>query len=148
MHNTLRPPVPASCDKDWRSLMEQCWAADPGQRPTFTQIASQLNSMYKASQTRASSWRSTNNLCCIAICHSYMQLDYLIVSCGIYFRMWVVCKHCNIHRWDEIVVLLVWTFSFCLGGWGLCSISSCAYHKTVLLFCSWPWTQIHYSKWN
>ncbi|CAL9117934.1 unnamed protein product [Musa textilis] len=55
LHNTLRPPVPVSCNKEWRNLMEQCWAADPEQRPTFTQIASCLYSMYKASQTRATS---------------------------------------------------------------------------------------------
>ncbi|CAL9054295.1 unnamed protein product [Musa banksii] len=55
LHNTLRPPVPVSCNKDWRNLMELCWAADPEQRPTFTQIANCLCSMYKASQTRASS---------------------------------------------------------------------------------------------
>ncbi|KAG6516173.1 hypothetical protein ZIOFF_026622 [Zingiber officinale] len=52
LHNTLRPIVPGSCDKDWRILMEQCWAVDPEQRPTFTQIASHLKSMYKGHQSR------------------------------------------------------------------------------------------------
>ncbi|XP_074579918.1 RAF-like serine/threonine-protein kinase 24 [Curcuma longa] len=52
LHNTLRPTVPDSCDKDWRVLMEQCWAVDPEQRPTFTQIASHLKSMYKGHQSR------------------------------------------------------------------------------------------------
>ncbi|WOL14209.1 hypothetical protein Cni_G22989 [Canna indica] len=55
LHNTLRPPVPASCDRDWRSLMEKCWAADPAQRPTFTEIASNLKSIYKCRQSRACS---------------------------------------------------------------------------------------------
>ncbi|XP_078432612.1 RAF-like serine/threonine-protein kinase 24 [Wolffia australiana] len=43
--NTLRPPVPASCDPEWRRLMEQCWAPDPAQRPSFTEIAGRLRSM-------------------------------------------------------------------------------------------------------
>ncbi|XP_010937270.1 uncharacterized protein [Elaeis guineensis] len=55
LNNTLRPPVPNSCDPDWRRLMEQCWAPDPEQRPSFTQIASRLRSMYVANQTRSSS---------------------------------------------------------------------------------------------
>ncbi|XP_031383745.1 uncharacterized protein LOC116197685 [Punica granatum] len=43
--NTLRPPVPESCDLDWRSLMERCWSAEPSERPTFTEIANELRSM-------------------------------------------------------------------------------------------------------
>ncbi|KAG1363995.1 hypothetical protein COCNU_11G008220 [Cocos nucifera] len=43
--NTLRPPVPESCDPDWRSLMEQCWSAEASERPSFTDIASRLRSM-------------------------------------------------------------------------------------------------------
>ena len=45
MSNTLRPPVPENCDPDWRSLMERCWAAEPLERPTFTEIANKLRSM-------------------------------------------------------------------------------------------------------
>ncbi|KQK16804.1 uncharacterized protein LOC100837333 [Brachypodium distachyon] len=43
--NTLRPPVPDSCDLEWKSLMEQCWATEPSERPSFTQIAVRLRSM-------------------------------------------------------------------------------------------------------
>ncbi|ONK70387.1 uncharacterized protein A4U43_C05F33190 [Asparagus officinalis] len=43
--NTLRPPVPESCDPEWRSLMEQCWSAEPAERPNFTEIASRLRSI-------------------------------------------------------------------------------------------------------
>lgn len=52
VNNTLRPPVPASCDPEWRRLMEQCWAPDPQQRPSFTQIASRLRAMSVASQSK------------------------------------------------------------------------------------------------
>ncbi|KAL6871458.1 hypothetical protein ACP4OV_014287 [Aristida adscensionis] len=54
VNNTLRPPVPASCDPEWRRLMEQCWAPDPAQRPAFTEIAGRLRSMsVAASQAKA-----------------------------------------------------------------------------------------------
>lgn len=43
--NTLRPPVPESCDPEWRSLMERCWSAEPSERPSFTEIANELRSM-------------------------------------------------------------------------------------------------------
>uniref|UniRef100_A0ACD5XLQ5 Uncharacterized protein n=1 Tax=Avena sativa TaxID=4498 RepID=A0ACD5XLQ5_AVESA len=45
VNNTLRPPVPANCDPEWRRLMEQCWSPDPAQRPAFTEIAGRLRSM-------------------------------------------------------------------------------------------------------
>lgn len=43
--NTLRPPVPESCDPEWRSLMERCWSAEPSERPSFTEIANELRSV-------------------------------------------------------------------------------------------------------
>eukprot|EP00258_Populus_trichocarpa_P044344 XP_024460363.1 uncharacterized protein LOC7455655 isoform X3 [Populus trichocarpa] len=43
--NTLRPPVPETCDPDWRSLMERCWSAEPSDRPNFTEIANELRAM-------------------------------------------------------------------------------------------------------
>ncbi|KAJ4958854.1 hypothetical protein NE237_025965 [Protea cynaroides] len=43
--NTLRPPVPESCDPEWRSLMERCWSAEPSERPSFTEIANGLRAM-------------------------------------------------------------------------------------------------------
>ncbi|KAK9141797.1 hypothetical protein Syun_011197 [Stephania yunnanensis] len=45
VNNTLRPPVPESCDPEWRALMERCWEAEPSERPSFTEIANQLRSM-------------------------------------------------------------------------------------------------------
>lgn len=43
--NTLRPPVPESCDPEWKSLMERCWASEPSDRPNFTEIANILRAM-------------------------------------------------------------------------------------------------------
>ncbi|CAI9100951.1 OLC1v1038144C1 [Oldenlandia corymbosa var. corymbosa] len=43
--NTLRPPVPETCDPDWKSLMERCWAAEPSERPSFSEIANELRAM-------------------------------------------------------------------------------------------------------
>ncbi|CAN4113132.1 unnamed protein product [Withania somnifera] len=43
--NTLRPPVPESCDPDWKSLMERCWSAETAERPNFTEIANELRVM-------------------------------------------------------------------------------------------------------
>lgn len=43
--NTLRPPVPESCDPGWRSLMERCWSSEPSERPSFTEIANELRSI-------------------------------------------------------------------------------------------------------
>ncbi|XP_042429208.1 uncharacterized protein LOC122016093 [Zingiber officinale] len=45
LEGTLRPPVPESCDAEWRSLMEQCWATDPELRPGFAEIAGRLRIM-------------------------------------------------------------------------------------------------------
>ncbi|XP_022749580.1 uncharacterized protein LOC111299005 isoform X2 [Durio zibethinus] len=42
--NTLRPPVPESCDPEWRSLMERCWSSEPSERPNFTEIVNELRS--------------------------------------------------------------------------------------------------------
>lgn len=54
VNNTLRPPVPANCDPEWKRLMEQCWSPDPAQRPAFTEIAGRLRSMSAAAnQARA-----------------------------------------------------------------------------------------------
>ncbi|KAL1565185.1 mitogen-activated protein kinase kinase kinase [Salvia divinorum] len=50
--NTLRPPIPEWCDPEWRKLMEQCWSADPGARPSFTEITYMLRSMSNALQAK------------------------------------------------------------------------------------------------
>ncbi|KAJ6819057.1 uncharacterized protein M6B38_404785 [Iris pallida] len=39
VNNTLRPQVPTWCDPEWKSLMESCWASDPGERPSFSEIS-------------------------------------------------------------------------------------------------------------
>ncbi|KAI3408724.1 Protein kinase domain-containing protein, partial [Psidium guajava] len=46
--NTLRPPIPSSCDQEWRRLIEQCWAPNPTARPSFTEIAARLRVMSAA----------------------------------------------------------------------------------------------------
>ncbi|XP_073361903.1 uncharacterized protein [Aegilops tauschii subsp. strangulata] len=45
VNNTLRPLVPESCDPQWRSLMEQCWSAEPMERPSFTEVVKRLRAM-------------------------------------------------------------------------------------------------------
>nr|GMD76995.1 Serine/threonine-protein kinase CTR1 [Ipomoea batatas] len=53
--NTLRPPVPESCDPDWRSLMERCWSAEPSERPNFTEIANELRAIASKLRSRGPS---------------------------------------------------------------------------------------------
>lgn len=50
MKNTLRPPIPETCDTEWKKLMEQCWSADPEVRPSFTSITKSLRAMSSALQ--------------------------------------------------------------------------------------------------
>ncbi|XVE84781.1 hypothetical protein DITRI_Ditri17bG0039900 [Diplodiscus trichospermus] len=55
VNNTLRPPVPARCDPEWRKLMEECWSFDPEVRPSFTEITNRLRHMLVALQPK---WRN------------------------------------------------------------------------------------------
>ncbi|CAA0820016.1 Protein kinase superfamily protein with octicosapeptide/Phox/Bem1p domain [Striga hermonthica] len=48
VNNTLRPQIPTWCDPEWKSLMENCWASDPAQRPAFSEIAQSLRNMAAA----------------------------------------------------------------------------------------------------
>ncbi|XP_048227623.1 uncharacterized protein LOC8277895 isoform X2 [Ricinus communis] len=48
VNNSLRPQIPTWCDPEWKSLMESCWAADPAERPSFTEISRKLRSMAAA----------------------------------------------------------------------------------------------------
>ncbi|KAF8389335.1 hypothetical protein HHK36_026029 [Tetracentron sinense] len=48
VNNTLRPQVPTWCDPEWKSLMESCWASDPGERPSFSEISQKLRKMSAA----------------------------------------------------------------------------------------------------
>ncbi|KAJ4823702.1 hypothetical protein Tsubulata_050141 [Turnera subulata] len=50
--NTLRPTIPERCDSQWRTLMEQCWSADPDARPSFTEITNRLRAMSMALQAK------------------------------------------------------------------------------------------------
>ncbi|XP_077253429.1 kinase superfamily with octicosapeptide/Phox/Bem1p domain-containing protein [Tasmannia lanceolata] len=60
VNNTLRPPVPSFCDPEWRRLMEQCWAPDPGARPSFTEIARRLRNMSVAVQAKTPGHQAQN----------------------------------------------------------------------------------------
>ena len=51
--NTLRPTIPSFCDPEWRTLMEQCWAPNPGLRPSFSEITSRLRVMSAAAAAQA-----------------------------------------------------------------------------------------------
>ncbi|XP_068652736.1 RAF-like serine/threonine-protein kinase PRAF [Aristolochia californica] len=58
--NTLRPPVPESCDPEWKSLMEKCWAAEPSERPSFKEIACKLRSMAAALPPKGQAQHASN----------------------------------------------------------------------------------------
>lgn len=45
VNNSLRPQIPTWCDPEWKSLMESCWASDPAERPSFSEISKKLRSM-------------------------------------------------------------------------------------------------------
>uniref|UniRef100_A0A453JSX8 Protein kinase domain-containing protein n=1 Tax=Aegilops tauschii subsp. strangulata TaxID=200361 RepID=A0A453JSX8_AEGTS len=53
VNNSLRPPVPETCDPEWRILMEQCWSANPNIRPSFTEVTDRLRAMSVMLQSRA-----------------------------------------------------------------------------------------------
>ncbi|KAG7035304.1 Serine/threonine-protein kinase CTR1 [Cucurbita argyrosperma subsp. argyrosperma] len=54
VNNTLRPTIPSYCDPEWRRLMEHCWAPNPADRPSFTEVAGRLRVMSTAaSQAKA-----------------------------------------------------------------------------------------------
>lgn len=48
VNNTLRPQIPTWCDPEWKSLMESCWAPEPAERPSFSEISQKLRSMAAA----------------------------------------------------------------------------------------------------
>ncbi|XP_010536927.1 PREDICTED: uncharacterized protein LOC104811805 [Tarenaya hassleriana] len=48
VNNTLRPKIPAWCDPEWKALMESCWAFDPSERPSFSEISHKLRNMAAA----------------------------------------------------------------------------------------------------
>ena len=42
MRNKLRPDIPEDMPRGLSDLMQSCWAHDPSDRPSFTQIGEQL----------------------------------------------------------------------------------------------------------
>ncbi|GAV59611.1 PB1 domain-containing protein/Pkinase_Tyr domain-containing protein [Cephalotus follicularis] len=48
VNNSLRPQIPTWCDPEWKSLMESCWASDPAERPSFSEISQKLRNMAAA----------------------------------------------------------------------------------------------------
>ncbi|KAF9680575.1 hypothetical protein SADUNF_Sadunf06G0136000 [Salix dunnii] len=48
VNNTLRPQIPTWCDPEWKSLMESCWASDPSERQSFSEISRKLRNMAAA----------------------------------------------------------------------------------------------------
>lgn len=48
VNNSLRPQIPSWCDPEWKSLMENCWASEPADRPSFTEISQRLRKMAAA----------------------------------------------------------------------------------------------------
>ncbi|RID54779.1 hypothetical protein BRARA_G02073 [Brassica rapa] len=54
VNNTLRPTIPAFCDDEWRTLMEECWAPNPTARPSFTEVAGRLRVMSSAATSTQS----------------------------------------------------------------------------------------------
>ena len=42
---TLRPEIPAFCEQPWMDLMAACWALNPTQRPSFAELAQQLEDL-------------------------------------------------------------------------------------------------------
>ncbi|KAK3909949.1 Mitogen-activated protein kinase kinase kinase 9 [Frankliniella fusca] len=50
--NKLTLPIPKTCPKPWRELMEACWHADPHERPSFEGILSALEKIKHSSFTQ------------------------------------------------------------------------------------------------
>ncbi|XP_022755398.1 uncharacterized protein LOC111303416 [Durio zibethinus] len=48
VNNTLRPKIPSWCDPEWKTLMEKCWASDPAERPSFSEVSQRLRNMAAA----------------------------------------------------------------------------------------------------
>ncbi|KAJ7544304.1 hypothetical protein O6H91_09G073300 [Diphasiastrum complanatum] len=53
VHNSLRPAIPDWCDPMWRSLMERCWSNEPSDRPSFSEINSELQAMAASQNSKA-----------------------------------------------------------------------------------------------
>jgi serine/threonine protein kinase len=49
----LRPKIPAYCPQDYADLMQECWAANPDERPPFEEILKRLFQLKKAADQAA-----------------------------------------------------------------------------------------------
>lgn len=45
VENKLRPPVPMCLAPSLQALLVECWAEDPGARPSFAQIGARLEAL-------------------------------------------------------------------------------------------------------
>lgn len=48
MVGNLAPEVPSWCEPEWRGLMEACWEPNPSSRPSFRDLAAQLEKIIEA----------------------------------------------------------------------------------------------------
>ncbi|KAK8595796.1 hypothetical protein V6N12_064305 [Hibiscus sabdariffa] len=62
VNDSLRPTIPAWCDPEWKALMEQCWASDPTDRRSFSEISQKLRNMAAAINERHESDRNARLL--------------------------------------------------------------------------------------
>eukprot|EP00192_Tetraselmis_astigmatica_P001689 CAMPEP_0117680528 /NCGR_PEP_ID=MMETSP0804-20121206/18410_1 /TAXON_ID=1074897 /ORGANISM="Tetraselmis astigmatica, Strain CCMP880" /LENGTH=1991 /DNA_ID=CAMNT_0005490051 /DNA_START=420 /DNA_END=6397 /DNA_ORIENTATION=- len=51
MNNDERLPIPPECPEELRSLLEDCWLADPRQRPTMSQVVGRLQAMVQCMES-------------------------------------------------------------------------------------------------
>ena len=63
-----RMSKPYNCSPEIYSLMRQCWQADPNQRPTFSQLAVELDRL----RGNCNNVSMTNNIIYRQLCHAYM----------------------------------------------------------------------------
>ncbi len=48
MVGNLAPEVPGWCEPEWRGLMDACWEPNPSSRPSFRDLAAQLERIIEA----------------------------------------------------------------------------------------------------
>ncbi|KAL5976978.1 hypothetical protein ACLOJK_021316 [Asimina triloba] len=57
----LRPEIPSRCDPAWRSLMTRCWSSHPPMRPSFAEIARELQAIASSMNIQLDSFRRVEN---------------------------------------------------------------------------------------
>jgi serine/threonine protein kinase len=48
MQGNLPPHTPASCEEEWRQLIDICMLPNPSKRPSFKELAQQLSKLLEA----------------------------------------------------------------------------------------------------